>query len=167
MLRWLTLTALGPRQHAVMNSTHHPMSELFAQLGLPNDEAAIRDFIDRNRPLPMTTRIFDAPFWSPSQSALIRDKLTEDGDWSVLIDTLNTLLRDHPDSDAMAHGDSPEVAMQGEGNFAAARRYDKAAQAFVASGQVETAARDAAPHSAEEVKELRLAEADGRAKART
>jgi hypothetical protein len=35
--------------------------------------------------------------------------------------------------------------MQGEGNYTAARRYDKAQQDFVKSGQVEEAAREAAP----------------------
>ena len=79
-----------------MNASHHPMQELFAQLGLPDDETSIQAFIQRHRPLPMNIRIYDAPFWSVSQAALIREKLTEDADWSVLIDTLNVQLRDHP-----------------------------------------------------------------------
>jgi hypothetical protein len=76
-----------------MDSFFHPMKELFAQLGLDNDPAAILAFIAQHRPLPLETRLSDAPFWSPSQSALIREKLQEDGDWSVLIDTLNSQLR--------------------------------------------------------------------------
>ena len=79
-----------------MDLSHHPMSELFAQLGLPDDAASIKTFIQQHRPLPMTTRLYDAPFWSPSQAALIREKLAEDADWAVLIDTLNVQLRDHP-----------------------------------------------------------------------
>ena len=79
-----------------MDPHHHPMSELFAQLGLPDDAASIETFIQQHRPLPMTTRLYDAPFWSPSQAALIREKLAEDADWAVLIDTLNVQLRDHP-----------------------------------------------------------------------
>ncbi|WP_338416130.1 DUF2789 domain-containing protein [uncultured Sphaerotilus sp.] len=79
-----------------MDSLFHSMKELFAQLGLDDDPAAIRAFIAQHRPLPLETRLFDAPFWSPSQSALIREKLQEDGDWSVLIDTLNTQLRASP-----------------------------------------------------------------------
>lgn len=79
-----------------MDSSHHHMQELFAQLGLPDDDESIQAFIQQHRPLPMHTRIYDAPFWSVSQASLIREKLTEDGDWSVLIDTLNVQLRDHP-----------------------------------------------------------------------
>jgi len=76
-----------------MDTPFHPMQELFAQLGLDSTPAAIDAFIARHRPLPLEIRLFDAPFWSPSQSALIREKLQEDGDWAVLIDTLNTQLR--------------------------------------------------------------------------
>ena len=79
-----------------MDPSHHPMCELFAQLGLPDDAASIEAFIQQHHPLPMTTRLYDAPFWSPSQAALIREKLAEDADWAVLIDTLNVQLRDHP-----------------------------------------------------------------------
>lgn len=79
-----------------MDSSHHPMQELFAQLGLPDDDTSIQAFIAQHRPLPMQIRIYDAPFWSASQASLIREKLTEDGDWAVLIDTLNVQLRDHP-----------------------------------------------------------------------
>jgi hypothetical protein len=79
-----------------MDTFFHSMRELFAQLGLDDEPAAIRAFIVQHRPLPLEIRVFDAPFWSPSQSALIREKLQEDGDWSVLIDTLNTQLRAVP-----------------------------------------------------------------------
>lgn len=79
-----------------MDMFHHEMCELFAQLGLPDDAASIEDFIQQHRPLPMTTRLHDAPFWSLSQATLISEKLAEDADWAVLIDTLSAQLRDHP-----------------------------------------------------------------------
>jgi hypothetical protein len=79
-----------------MDTLFHSMQELFAQLGLDDDPAAIRTFIAQHHPLPLEIRLFDAPFWSPSQRALIREKLQEDGDWSVLIDTLNSQLRASP-----------------------------------------------------------------------
>jgi hypothetical protein len=79
-----------------METFNHSMCELFAQLGLPNDDAAIEAFIQQHRPLPMTTRLYDAPFWSLSQAALIREKLADDADWAVLIDTLSVQLRDRP-----------------------------------------------------------------------
>jgi hypothetical protein len=48
--------------------------------------------------------------------------------------------------------------VQGEGNYKAAREFDAAEAAFVKSGQVEKAARDAAPKSAAEEAELARAE---------
>ena len=79
-----------------MDSSFHSMCELFAQLGLPDDDASIEAFIQQHRPLPMSTRLYDAPFWSLSQAALICEKLADDADWAVLIDTLNVQLREHP-----------------------------------------------------------------------
>jgi hypothetical protein len=52
--------------------------------------------------------------------------------------------------------------VQGEGDYDAARRYDKASREFAQSGNVEPAARDAAPHSASEAKDLERAEAEGK-----
>jgi hypothetical protein len=57
-------------------------------------------------------------------------------------------------------------ALQGEGNYDAARRHRKSVEDFVESGEVERSARDAAPRSAEEAKELRDAEQQGRAPAK-
>lgn len=94
-----------------MNSAHHTMQDLFAQLGLPDDDASIQAFTEQHRPLPMTVRIYDAPFWSVSQAALIREKLTEDADWSVLIDTLNVQLRDHPAGGQQVAGPSTAAVM--------------------------------------------------------
>lgn len=56
--------------------------------------------------------------------------------------------------------------LQGEGNYTAARRYDKAQQEFVESGQVDDAARRAEPRSAEERDELQKSEEEGRRHAR-
>lgn len=79
-----------------MDTTTRSMPQLFAQLGLPEDEAGMRAFIAAHRPLPMTVRLADAPFWTPAQAALIRQKLQDDGEWAVLVDTLNVQLRSHP-----------------------------------------------------------------------
>ena len=48
--------------------------------------------------------------------------------------------------------------IHGEGNYQAAREFDAAEAAFVKSGQVDKAARDAAPKSAAEAAELARAE---------
>jgi hypothetical protein len=52
--------------------------------------------------------------------------------------------------------------VQGEGDYEAGRRYDKASREFAESGKVEPAAHEAAPANAEEAKELERAEAAGK-----
>ena len=55
--------------------------------------------------------------------------------------------------------DNPDL--QGEGNYDATRRYDKAAREFVESGRVDDASRKARPASPEEAAELERAERAG------
>ena len=76
-----------------MNATHHGFTELFAQLGLPTDEASIRHFISLHTPLPDAMRLEDAPFWSPAQSRLLRESLAQDSDWATVVDHLNVAMR--------------------------------------------------------------------------
>jgi hypothetical protein len=52
--------------------------------------------------------------------------------------------------------------VQGEGDYDAARRYDKAAEEFAKSGKVDRAAHDAAPESAQQAEEMRKAEDIGK-----
>jgi hypothetical protein len=56
---------------------------------------------------------------------------------------------------------SQDEELQGEGNYDATRRYDKAAREFVQSGKVDEAARAARPQSPEEADELKRAERIG------
>ena len=56
--------------------------------------------------------------------------------------------------------------VQGEGNYKAAEQYDQAQRKFVKSGQVEQAARDAAPKSPAEADEMERAEQAGRSRAK-
>jgi hypothetical protein len=56
--------------------------------------------------------------------------------------------------------------VHGEGNYKAAREFDAAETAFVKSGRVDQAARDAAPKSAAEEAELARAEQLARDRAR-
>lgn len=79
-------------------TTHHDLCDLFAQLGLPYSHDDIQHFVRRHRPLPQTLNLSEAPFWTDSQRAFIREQWhQDDGDWCVQIDTLNALLREHPD----------------------------------------------------------------------
>jgi histone H3/H4 len=57
--------------------------------------------------------------------------------------------------------------IQGEGDYEATRRYRKRTEAFIAKNDVGKIARQAAPHSKAEAKELVDAEATGRARAKT
>jgi hypothetical protein len=62
--------------------------------------------------------------------------------------------------------DNKDKDLQGEGNYDATRRYDKAARDFVESGKVEDAARDARPKSPEEAEEMNEAERAGKSHAK-
>ena len=62
--------------------------------------------------------------------------------------------------------DSNDPALQGEGNYTAARRHRESVENFVDSGKVEEAARDAAPHDPTEQREMQQAEEAGRARAK-
>lgn len=76
-----------------MEKYFHRFSELFAQLGLPNDPAAIRQFITGHTPLGGEIRLEDAPFWSPSQAQFLRDAVCQDSNWAEAADQLNAALR--------------------------------------------------------------------------
>lgn len=82
-----------------MESTFHPFTELFDQLGLPSDEASIRAFIATHAPLPDDMRLEEAPFWSDAQAQLLREERLEDADWIVTIDQLNVAMHAKPDID--------------------------------------------------------------------
>lgn len=56
--------------------------------------------------------------------------------------------------------------VQGEGNYEATRRYDKAATDFARSGKVDEAARDARPKSDAEANEMLKAEQEGKSHAK-
>ncbi|MBB3193058.1 DUF2789 domain-containing protein [Roseateles terrae] len=75
-----------------MEPSVHPFAELFDQLGLPSSESEIQSFIDEHRPLPNGVKITEAPFWTPSQSRLLKDLLLEDADWAEVVDQLNLAL---------------------------------------------------------------------------
>lgn len=76
-----------------MNSSFHPLSELFAQLGLPDNEEAIERFIETHSPLPHNMLLSDAPFWRPAQAAFLREAVADDGDWAEIADQFDTRLR--------------------------------------------------------------------------
>lgn len=77
----------------MMETPIHSMGDLFRQLGLSDEPMAIDGFVALHRPLSDRVLLADAPFWNASQARLLREELAKDGDWSPVIDGLNTLLR--------------------------------------------------------------------------
>ena len=76
-----------------MDKVFHGFTELFAQLGLPNDAPSIRQFIQTHSPLNSSIRIEDAQFWNTAQASLLKEELLGDSDWAEVIDRLNVALR--------------------------------------------------------------------------
>ena len=76
-----------------MHAQQHTMSNLFAQLGLPSEEAAVEAFIASHRPLENDVALYRAPFWSAMQRAFLKEEIIEDADWAAVIDELNGRLR--------------------------------------------------------------------------
>jgi Protein of unknown function (DUF2789) len=76
-----------------MDTAHHGFTELFAQLGLPSDEASIHSFITAHGRLPDHVRLEEAPCWTAAQARLLRESLAQDADWATVVDRLNVALR--------------------------------------------------------------------------
>lgn len=68
------------------------------------------------------------------------------------------------DTQGMDKKKNPDL--QGEGNYEAARRYDKATTDFVQSGKVDEAARNARPKNETEADEMQKAEQQGKSHAK-
>ena len=75
-----------------MDTGNHELCGLFAQLGLDCSPQAIRHFI-QTHPLPADVALVDAPFWSASQAAFLRQSLAYDAEWSEAVDTLAIALQ--------------------------------------------------------------------------
>lgn len=89
-----TMEPSQPCKVVSMDTVFPRFSDLFQQLGLPADEAAIRAFIASHRPLPGDVPLHEAPFWSPAQAALLREQIVQDAEWAEVVDHLNVALRD-------------------------------------------------------------------------
>ena len=75
-----------------MENPIHRLCDLFRQLGLPEEVAAIESFIALHRPLPNDMPLADAPFWTVSQAQFLREEIAKDGDWAEIVDSLASLL---------------------------------------------------------------------------
>lgn len=73
-------------------SGHHTLNDLFAQLGLASEDAAIDEFLVRHH-LAGDQKLSKAPFWSDGQREFLREAIQDDSDWCEVVDELDTLLR--------------------------------------------------------------------------
>jgi hypothetical protein len=87
------ILVLSHAKEVRMDQFFHGFTELFAQLGLPNDATSIRQFIQTHSPLNSSIRLEDAQFWNTAQASLLKEELLEDADWAEVIDRLNLALR--------------------------------------------------------------------------
>lgn len=78
---------------SIMEKSNHHFSELFAQLGLPNDANSIANFLALHAQMAANVKLADAPFWSASQASFLRESLLQDSDWSNTVDQLNEALQ--------------------------------------------------------------------------
>lgn len=67
-----------------------------------------------------------------------------------------------PQDAAKGTGQAGQDNVHGEGNYAASRQYNDATREFAQSGRVDEAARNAAPRSDAEAKDMQAAEAEGK-----
>ena len=75
-----------------MDTSSHTMAVLFAQLGLPNSETAMDNFMQNNH-LPAEIPLENAAFWSAGQAQFIRESISQDADWAEVVDHLDAQLR--------------------------------------------------------------------------
>ena len=75
-----------------MASRLHDMPSLFVQLGLPNDEASMQQFLASHY-LDDAVKLQNAAFFNARQAAFIQQAYATDNDWLECIEQLNRRLR--------------------------------------------------------------------------
>lgn len=76
-----------------MNEPSPRMTNLFLQLGLDADEAAIAQFIKTHQ-LPADVRLAEAPYWNDAQRQFLSEQIKEDAAWAIVVDQLNESLHE-------------------------------------------------------------------------
>ncbi|MCH7672542.1 MAG: DUF2789 domain-containing protein [Proteobacteria bacterium] len=75
-----------------MDLSARTLNTLFAQLGLGASDEDIDRFIGQHR-IEHDRELVAAEFWTVAQVAFLREALLDDADWVVLVDQLDTRLR--------------------------------------------------------------------------
>lgn len=76
-----------------MDDTTPRMTNLFLQLGLDADPAAIAQFIHTHQ-LPADVMLADAPYWDNAQRQFLAEEIKEDAEWAIVVDQLNESLHE-------------------------------------------------------------------------
>lgn len=84
-----------------MNEPTPRMSNLFLQLGLDADPAAIAQFIQTHQ-LPADIGLAEASYWNDAQRQFLSEEIKEDAAWAIVVDQLNESL--HEDAVKAATG---------------------------------------------------------------
>ena len=78
-----------------METFEHNLPNLSTQLGLPNTESDINDFVSTNR-LEPEQPIIEADCWTPSQIEFLMTEIENDSQWCIAIDELNERMSETP-----------------------------------------------------------------------
>ena len=76
-----------------MGTPVHSMNQLFDQLGLPSGSQEIDKFIEQQKPVADSKKIYEMDFFSDSQRTFLKEAKEHGGDWAELTDILDSLLR--------------------------------------------------------------------------
>lgn len=86
-------TAQSVQGHGFTMHRMHHFRHLFAQLGLPDHPEGIVHFLTVHAAMAEGMRLPDAPYWTISQAAFLREALMQDSDWTDMVDQLSLALR--------------------------------------------------------------------------
>lgn len=76
-----------------MDQSTPRMTNLFLQLGLAADPAAIAQFIQTHQ-LAAEVDLADAPFWNDAQRQFLSEQIKADAAWAIVVDQLNESLHE-------------------------------------------------------------------------
>ena len=77
-----------------MELPNQNLAALFDQLGLPSSAEDIEAFFATHA-LTHDENLVDAPFWTPTQAAFLKEQLNRDAEWAQVVDELNTRLHEN------------------------------------------------------------------------
>lgn len=66
---------------------------LFKQLGLNDSNEDIAEFISSHTPIDPDISIHEATFWSTGQADFLKQAISEDSEWAIIVDELSERLR--------------------------------------------------------------------------